>query len=101
MPIEFRCRQCGKLLRTGDDTAGRQAKCPECGTVMTVPTAETGGTLIPTPSPRGDNPFGAAGPLPSYQADSGNPYQSPSPFASTGPWPAWRIPKTRISRQSP
>ncbi len=30
MPIEFRCLQCGKLLRTGDDTAGKQAKCPEC-----------------------------------------------------------------------
>ena len=22
MPIEFRCSQCGKLLRTGDETAG-------------------------------------------------------------------------------
>ncbi len=43
MPIEFRCSRCGKLLRTGDGTAGRQAQCPECGTIGTVPgAAETG-----------------------------------------------------------
>ena len=38
MPIEFRCSRCGKLLRTGDDTAGRQAQCPACGTLSMVPT---------------------------------------------------------------
>ena len=37
MPIEFRCQQCSKLLRTGDDTAGKSAKCPQCGNVMTIP----------------------------------------------------------------
>ena len=61
MAIEFRCTQCGKLLRTGDDTAGRQAKCPECGAVSTIPSA------------------GAPAGLENL-ADSGNPYQSPSPF---------------------
>jgi phage FluMu protein Com len=49
MPIEFRCSHCGKLLRTGDDTAGRQAQCPECGTISTVP-APAGPTAAPTPS---------------------------------------------------
>ena len=39
MAIEFRCTNCNKLLRTGDETAGRQAKCPDCGTVMTIPAA--------------------------------------------------------------
>jgi hypothetical protein len=43
MPIEFRCSQCGKLLRTGDDTAGRQAQCPECEAIGTVPTPPAGG----------------------------------------------------------
>ena len=48
MPIEFRCSQCGKLLRTGDDTAGRQAQCPECGALTGIPGApET--TPIATP----------------------------------------------------
>lgn len=62
MAIEFRCTQCGKLLRTGDETAGKHAKCPECGMVSMIPSASA--------------PIGAAGPT-----DSGNPYQSPSPFA--------------------
>jgi|GEM_PF-3425071 len=38
MPIEFQCSNCGKLLRTGDEPAGKRAKCPKCGSVMTVPT---------------------------------------------------------------
>ncbi len=42
MPIEFRCTQCNKLLRTPDNTAGKQAKCPECGALMTVPAIPTG-----------------------------------------------------------
>jgi hypothetical protein len=36
MSIEFRCTGCGKLLRTADDSAGRQAQCPACGTVVAV-----------------------------------------------------------------
>jgi phage FluMu protein Com len=52
MPIEFRCTQCGKLLRTGDDTAGRQAQCPECGTIRTVPNpAEAQSPAIPSLAP--------------------------------------------------
>ncbi|MEN6459047.1 MAG: hypothetical protein ABFC63_08960 [Thermoguttaceae bacterium] len=39
MSIEFRCNQCGRLLRTGDDTAGRQAQCPVCGAIRIVPDA--------------------------------------------------------------
>ena len=31
MPIEFRCTQCNKLLRTADASAGKKAKCPDCG----------------------------------------------------------------------
>ena len=37
MAIEFRCTKCGKLLRTGDDTAGKHAKCPECGEILVIP----------------------------------------------------------------
>ena len=53
MPIEFRCTQCNKLLRTPDDTAGRQAKCPECGALMTVPAVPPGavGAAIPPAQP--------------------------------------------------
>jgi phage FluMu protein Com len=37
MPIDFKCANCGRMLRTGDDTAGKQAQCPECKTVMQIP----------------------------------------------------------------
>ena len=45
MPIDFRCSQCGKLLRTGDDTAGRQAECPACGALTTVPAPEASAVI--------------------------------------------------------
>jgi hypothetical protein len=92
MPIEFRCRQCGKLLRTGDETAGRQAQCPACGALSTIPgpgpvipePAEAGPPQVPplaplglevpiSPDPAAGSPFGpgaesfgTAGPHPSY-----------------------------------
>jgi phage FluMu protein Com len=42
MTIEFRCSSCNKLLRTSDDRAGARAKCPDCGTAVTVPRAAGG-----------------------------------------------------------
>jgi phage FluMu protein Com len=81
MAIEFRCTQCDKLLRTGDDTAGKQAKCPECGTVMTIPEATLSGGDSSVP-PVGDNPFGGAGSRAPFPADTGNPYQSPRDYTT-------------------
>jgi phage FluMu protein Com len=88
MPIEFRCTQCQRLLRTQDDAAGKQAKCPECGTILVVPTPEVGSVDIPPPppppgagsaspfgSPEGtSSPFGTQ--LPPRDSTQ-NPYQSP------------------------
>ncbi len=37
MTIEFNCPNCQKLLRTKDEKAGVKAKCPDCGTSITVP----------------------------------------------------------------
>ncbi|MHB1036610.1 MAG: TFIIB-type zinc ribbon-containing protein [Pirellulales bacterium] len=91
MPIEFRCTQCAKLLRTPDNTAGKQAKCPQCGAIVTIPetppstpsaSRETNPFTPPPPSPRADNPF-APGAQPSYGFAPGeeNPYQSPASFS--------------------
>jgi phage FluMu protein Com len=87
MPIEFRCTQCAKLLRTADDTAGKQAKCPSCGAILNVPTppavpseqspfSQAGGA----PSPTGGSPFG--GP-PTGAPETWNPYQSPADYTMT------------------
>jgi uncharacterized RDD family membrane protein YckC len=93
--IEFRCSQCGKLLRTGDDTAGKQAKCPSCGAILPVPELMQTAAAPPAPSPpRGglpNNPFAAespfsaspfgAAPASPFAPASDNPYQSPSSFS--------------------
>jgi phage FluMu protein Com len=82
MPIEFRCNECGKLLRTDDETVGRQAQCPECGAISIVPSSTASSETSPSPfapSPfapsAGANPFGSG---PAGDAESSdNSYQSP------------------------
>jgi phage FluMu protein Com len=37
MAVEFRCMSCSKLLRTPDESAGKKAKCPQCGAILDVP----------------------------------------------------------------
>jgi hypothetical protein len=41
MPIEFNCPNCFKGYRVADSSAGKRAKCKDCGAAMTVP--ETSG----------------------------------------------------------
>lgn len=90
MPIEFRCNQCGKLLRTGDETAGRQAQCPECGALSKVPgladataapppLAPLGGQSSASPGAAPGSPF-SAGPQFGGATGSENPYQSPGSY---------------------
>jgi hypothetical protein len=66
MSIEFRCTGCGKLLRTGDNTAGRQAKCPQCGALVTIPAAPAGQLTSPPPPA-----------FPPAADETLNPFQSP------------------------
>ena len=39
MTIEFNCPNCQKFLKTTDDKAGLQAKCPDCGESIEIPSA--------------------------------------------------------------
>lgn len=73
MAIEFRCPQCGKLLRTADDTAGKQAKCPACGTAVTIPAAGTTDQYGVSPATQPQGPNAATPP-----AMGDNPYASPA-----------------------
>ena len=108
MSIEFRCTQCQRLLRTGDDAAGKQAQCPGCGMVLTVPAAAgeiASGSAPPVPGaappPAGTTPFGSSSPgatpfgSPWAGAATGgpqgpggpvNPYQSPGDFHGSPSW---------------
>ena len=51
MPIDFAC-ECGKWLQVEDQYAGKQAKCPSCGRVVTVPPpTPAAATAPPGPPP--------------------------------------------------
>ena len=86
-PIEFRCSACSKLLRVPADTAGKQAKCPECGQVVPVPSPTAPGldeTLphsgVPQkPAAQPASPF-APGGEPHPAVDSENPYLTPTQY---------------------
>jgi hypothetical protein len=80
----MRCTGCGQTLRVGDEHAGKQARCPACGTIVSVPVPGT--TAVPSPAPESaplGSPFAAAtqpGAAPSPWADEAEP--APNPYAS-------------------
>ena len=88
MPIQFNCVQCNNLLRVADETAGQQAKCPQCGMVMLIPDAPPSASAPPpaTPGPpTGDGGVPGLGAAPPSRPDSG--FSVPpneNPFASPG-----------------
>jgi len=84
MPIEFRCTQCDRLLRTQDETAGKKAKCPECGTILTIPTPGTSPEMGTSP-PVGPPPSPAVPPSPASPPPPGA--GPPSPFGPIEPPP--------------
>lgn len=51
MPIELRCHNCEKLLRVGDEAAGKKARCPNCGTISRVPDADELPHALPPANP--------------------------------------------------
>ena len=75
MTIDFHCPHCEKALKTSDDKAGRQAKCPGCGEVIAIPgTKEPESDFVPlaeaiddetsTKPPRVPTTAGDTGPCP-------------------------------------
>ncbi|MEX0675721.1 MAG: hypothetical protein WD063_01515 [Pirellulales bacterium] len=83
MSIDFRCTNCEKLLRTQPGTAGKKARCPQCGTVLVIPdsAAEAAPPEHPFDAPPPREPDFAASP------QSANPYQAPSAYAAHTPLP--------------
>jgi len=80
MPIEFRCSACSRLLRTPDESAGKKAKCPQCGTIVDVPSSSAApGTPVGdiARSPFADPQAEKAAPLAPPDAGPVNPYAPP------------------------
>lgn len=101
MAIEFPCPGCQKLLRVQDDSAGKNAKCPQCGTIAPVPATSSfpGGTPAVPPAPPIGSPFGT----PSLPTPEINPYSSPTTattyrpeFTGAGTVPGGAIRPSRI-----
>ncbi len=55
MPITVVCQSCKKSLKAPDNAAGKKAKCPQCGTVVVVPS--------PAPAQPAAKPAAPAKPL--------------------------------------
>ncbi len=108
MPIEFRCSQCGQLLRVPEAAASKSARCPKCQALMTVPGVATAlaavgeppapipASVPPAPMPPA-NPFSTDQPATSFPpppmkpaadipfASAGAPAYSENPYASPAP----------------
>lgn len=41
--IQVKC-ECGRVIKTGDENAGKKAKCPDCGEVVQLPSARKAAT---------------------------------------------------------
>jgi hypothetical protein len=96
MPIEFRCGQCGKLLRTGDETVGRQAQCPECGALTRVPAVgASAGSALPL-APLGSQSSASASGSPFGSASAANVDPSGVPAAQRVSGPATALIVTAI-----
>jgi len=54
--IEFPCAACGRLLRVSGAFAGRNAKCPQCNNVQTVPPSAAP-SVSAEPAVHGANPY--------------------------------------------
>ena len=97
MAIEFPCPHCSQLLRVGDETAGKTAKCPKCQGLAKIPGGNAGPSSGGAPFEPVKNRFadgGTANPSwqpskPSFPEASVNPYASP---AATSPLPIQDVP---------
>ncbi len=76
MPIEFRCTKCSKLLRTPDETGGKQARCPQCGTILSIPVGRPA-AAEPAPALSPAAPLGEGLAFAPARPASANPYQAP------------------------
>ncbi len=51
MAIESICSGCGQKLSVADENAGKQARCPACGNIYTIPSPAEAAVANPNPSP--------------------------------------------------
>src|SRR4051812_34597305 len=87
MPTEFGCNGCQKQLRVSDESAGKDARCPECGAINRVPLA-----AAPPPAPPAGNDW--------QFSESGN-KPSTNPFAAGATVNPYAAPQSSSYEASP
>jgi phage FluMu protein Com len=78
MPIEILCSNCQALLRVADEHAGKNARCPQCSTIVPIPSKPG---LQATEFERTDSsmpPAADKSPTSATPSESFNPYAAPS-----------------------
>lgn len=75
MAIEFNCGTCGSLLRVGDEHAGKQAKCPQCTNVNTIPYESQPTAATPAQPPQPQQQYAA--PMTGQQGHQHQPVAAP------------------------
>jgi biopolymer transport protein ExbD len=73
MKIRVLCNHCGKKLSAPAEQAGKQARCPGCGAIITVPAEVPPDEVVPS-----DGPSGPSAPV---RGVGGNPPCAPRPPA--------------------
>lgn len=71
MPIELLCPGCSQQLRVPDTAAGKNAKCPKCSTILSVPAAGNGAGGAPTSGAPATGASGGLSPLTPLSSGSG------------------------------
>ena len=76
MKIELKCHGCESLLKVDSAHAGKQARCPSCQTVNSIPHADDGIDMGQSSGQRTEheNPFGVEPSRPLPVSKSANPY---------------------------
>ena len=102
-PLEFPCSGCSRTLKVSATLAGKQAKCPQCGTVQTIPNAPAFSPAPTVASPhlplgegRGEGVRALAPPTPAtnWQPNSipfAQPIHTPPPQFTAPPTPAFHM----------
>ena len=78
--VEFQCQHCGSTLRLGSEHQGKQARCPICGVITTVP-YKADSSYKPLSSPVPQSPLEHPPTKPESPAPP-NPYSSPTSSAA-------------------
>jgi LSD1 subclass zinc finger protein len=85
MNIELKCHGCESLLKVDTVHAGKQARCPSCQTVNSIPQADDGIDMGQSSGQRTEheNPFGVEPSRPLPPSESANPYRPVQGIAGT------------------